>query len=394
MVLTHGNGPQVGNLLVKNELAAHVVPPVPLDWCVAQTQATIAFTLADELDAALAARGVDRRTVGVVTRTLVDADDPGFREPTKPVGRFVPREEAERFIALGQVWEDRGEKGWRRVVASPEPRSVVDGPAIEALIAAGFVVVCAGGGGIPVTDDGVDGGPHEAGLRGVEAVIDKDLTAAILGAEVGADTLVIATDVPNVMVDFGTPSARPLGRVTAAEMRAHAADGQFARGSMGPKVEAALRFVEQGGQRAVITSLEHIADAVDRDDVGTVLTAASPEKKEAVPAPIEVRKVPLHNVSDASELAKLIDEGVMEADRVIAVIGKTEGNGGVNDYTRIIADRAFREVLMEKGTPLARRTSRRSRSSGRAARTASSARTPRSSPRCPRTRSRRPTSRG
>jgi carbamate kinase len=274
VVLTHGNGPQVGNLLVKNELAAHVVPPVPLDWCVAQTQATIAFTLADELDAALAARGVDRRTVGVVTRTLVDADDPGFREPTKPVGRFLPREEAERFVALGQVWEDRGEKGWRRVVASPEPRSVVDGPAIEALIAAGFVVVCAGGGGIPVTDDGRDGGPHDAGLRGVEAVIDKDLTAAILAREVGADTLVIATDVPNVMVDFGTPSARPLGRVSPAELRAHAADGQFARGSMGPKVEAALRFVEQGGSRAVITSLEHIADAVERDDVGTVLTTS------------------------------------------------------------------------------------------------------------------------
>jgi carbamate kinase len=273
VVLTHGNGPQVGNVLVKNELAAHVVPPVPLDWCVAQTQATIAFTIADELDAALASRGVDRRTVGVVTRTLVDADDPGLREPTKPIGRFLPREEAARFVALGQVWEDRGEKGWRRVVASPEPRSVVDGPAIEALIAAGFVVVCAGGGGIPVADDGRDGGPHDSGLRGIEAVIDKDLTAAILAREVGADTLVIATDVPNVMVDFGTPSARPLGRVTPSELRAHAADGQFARGSMGPKVEAALRFVEGGGTRAVITSLEHISDAVELDDVGTVLSA-------------------------------------------------------------------------------------------------------------------------
>jgi carbamate kinase len=155
---------------------------------------------------------------------------------------------------------------------------VVDTPAIAALAGAGFVVVCAGGGGIPVTDDGVDGGPHEAGLRGVEAVVDKDLTAAILARDVGADLLVIATDVPNVMVDFGTPSARPLGRVTPAELRAHAADGQFARGSMGPKVEAALRFVEKGGsadgrRRAVITSLEHIADAVDRDDVGTVLSS-------------------------------------------------------------------------------------------------------------------------
>jgi len=268
VVVTHGNGPQVGNLLVKNELAAHVVPPVPLDWCVAQTQATIAFTLTDELDAALAARNLSQRTAGLVTRTLVDVDDPHFREPSKPVGRFLPREEADRFVALGQVWEDRGEKGWRRVVASPEPKSVVDSPAIHALAASGFVVVCAGGGGIPVSDDGRDG----SALRGVEAVIDKDLTAAILARDVDADTLVIATDVPNVMVDFGTPSARPLGRVTVDELRGHAAAGQFARGSMGPKVDAVLRFVEAGGSRAVITSLEHIADAVSGDDAGTVLT--------------------------------------------------------------------------------------------------------------------------
>ncbi|MCU1589274.1 MAG: arcC [Frankiales bacterium] len=274
VVLTHGNGPQVGNLLVKNELAAHVVPPVPLDWCVAQTQATIAFTLTDELDAALEARGLPQRTAGLVTRTLVDVDDPHFREPSKPVGRFLPKEEAERFVSLGQVWEDRGEKGWRRVVASPEPRSVVDAPAIHALAAAGFVVVCAGGGGIPVTDDGRDG----AALRGVEAVIDKDLTAAILASDLDADTLVIATDVANVMVDFGTPTARPLGRVTAAELREHAAAGQFARGSMGPKVDAVLRFLDRNDsahppRRAVITSLEHIADAVAGDDAGTVLTA-------------------------------------------------------------------------------------------------------------------------
>jgi carbamate kinase len=274
VVLTHGNGPQVGNLLVKNEMAAHVVPPVPLDWNVAQTQATIAFTLADELDAALESRGLPQRTAGLVTRTLVDPDDPGFRDPSKPVGRFVPREEAERFIAHGQIWEDRGEKGWRRVVASPDPKAVVDTPAIHALAGAGFVVVCAGGGGIPVADDGRDG----AALRGVEAVIDKDLTAAILARDLDADTLVIATDVPNVMIDFGTPSARPLGRVTVTELREHAAAGQFARGSMGPKVEAALRFVEggdsaDGRRRAVITSLEHIADAVSGDDAGTVLTA-------------------------------------------------------------------------------------------------------------------------
>jgi carbamate kinase len=274
VVLTHGNGPQVGNLLVKNELAAHEVPPVPLDWCVAQTQATIGFTLADELDAALAAHGLPQRTAALVTRTLVDADDPHFREPSKPVGRFLPREQAERSMAHGQVWEDRGARGWRRVVASPEPQRVVDVPAIEALLAAGFVVVCAGGGGVPVVDDGTG-----AALRGVEAVIDKDLTAALLARELDAGTLVIATDVPHVLVGYGRPAARPLGRVTPAELRAHAAAGEFARGSMGPKVEAALRFVEGSAhgpgpsRRAVITSLEHIADAVTSDDVGTVLIA-------------------------------------------------------------------------------------------------------------------------
>jgi carbamate kinase len=273
VVLTHGNGPQVGNLLVKNELAAHEVPPVPLDWNVAQTQATIGFTIADELDAALAVRGLSQRTAALVTRTLVDAGDPGFSAPSKPVGRFLSREAAQRFIDLGQVWEDRGARGWRRVVASPEPLSVVDVPAVAALASAGFVVVCAGGGGVPVVDDGRVGGA----LRGVEAVIDKDLTAALLARELGADTLLIATDVSNVMVDFGTPAQRPLGAVTTAELRAHAAAGQFARGSMGPKVEAAIRFVDAGdsaagGRRAVITSLEHISDAVRGDDVGTVLT--------------------------------------------------------------------------------------------------------------------------
>jgi carbamate kinase len=265
VVLTHGNGPQVGNLLVKNEMAADVVPPVPLDWCVAQTQATVGFTLADELDAALAARGLDRRTVAVVTRTLVDAADPHFATPSKPVGRYLPAADAARFVALGQLWEDRGPRGWRRVVASPEPRSVVDAPAVAALLAAGFVVVCAGGGGVPV----VAGEP----MQGVEAVIDKDLTAALLARELGADGLVVATDVPHVVLGFGTDAARPLGRVTPAELRTHAAAGEFGRGSMGPKVEAALRFVEGGGERAVITSLENIADAVSSDAVGTVVTA-------------------------------------------------------------------------------------------------------------------------
>jgi carbamate kinase len=265
VLITHGNGPQVGNILVKNELAARVVPPVPLDWCGAQTQATLGFILLNALDAALAARGAPRPTAAVVTRTLVDPADPGFTAPSKPVGRYLPADEAAVMIGYGQVWQDRGDRGWRRVVASPQPVAVLDAATATALLDAGYVVVAGGGGGIPVVRDA------DGGLRGVEAVVDKDLAAALLGRAVGASVLVIGTDVPAVYVDYGTDRARPLGRVTAVEARRHAADRQFAAGSMGPKVEAACRFVEAGGDRAVITTLERIADAV-HGTAGTVVT--------------------------------------------------------------------------------------------------------------------------
>jgi carbamate kinase len=264
VVLTHGNGPQVGNLLVKNELAAHVVPPVPLDWCGAQTQATVGFLILDALDKELADRGVDRRTATVVTRTRVDGDDPGFTKPTKPVGRYLPEDQARALIEHGQTWEDRGDKGWRRVVASPEPLEVLDAGTIKALADSGYVVVGAGGGGIPVVRDA------DGTLRGVEAVIDKDLAAALLGPQVGADVLVIATDVDHVILGYGTDDARPLERATAAEMRTIAREQAFASGSMGPKVEAAVRFVENGGARSVITSLEQIEEAV-HGRAGTVI---------------------------------------------------------------------------------------------------------------------------
>ncbi len=263
VVLTHGNGPQVGNLLVKNELSAAVVPPVPLDWCGAQTQATIGVLVLNALDRALAVRGVRRPVAAVVTRTLVDRADPGFRRPTKPIGRYLPRSEAETLIAHGQTWEDRGERGWRRVVASPEPIEVLDTPAIETLAAAGFIVVGAGGGGVPVVRE-------DDGVHGVEAVIDKDLAAAVLGRALDVDALCIATDVDAAVVGFGTPDARPVGRVDPAELRRLADEGHFATGSMGPKVEAALRFVERGGARAVITSLGRLADGV-RGRHGTVV---------------------------------------------------------------------------------------------------------------------------
>jgi carbamate kinase len=263
-VVTHGNGPQVGNLLVKNELAAAVVPPVPLDWCGAQTQATLGFVLMDALDAELARRGVDRRTAALVTRALVSLDDPGFTKPTKPIGRYLPADEAALLVEHGETWEDRGEKGWRRVVASPEPLEILDAPAVQAIVDAGFVVVANGGGGIPVVREA------DGRLRGIEAVIDKDLGAALLGDRLSADVLVVATDVPHAVLRYGTPEAEEIGRVEVSQMEAYAAEGHFASGSMGPKVEAACRFVRTTGKPAVITDLDSIGGAVE-GRTGTVV---------------------------------------------------------------------------------------------------------------------------
>lgn len=269
VVITHGNGPQVGNILVKNELAAAVVPPVPLDWCGAQTQGTLGFILMNALESALATRGSTQRAATVVTRTLVDSADPGFSHPTKPIGRYLPEAEAALLIEHGETWEDRGARGWRRVVASPEPLEIIDAPAITALIAAGFVVVANGGGGIPVVRHDEDGR-----LEGVEAVIDKDLGASLLGRAVGADVLVIATDVSHADLYHGTPEATPIERISVAGLRSLAGAGHFASGSMGPKVDAACRFVEKGGAYAVITSLGQIAPAVS-GSTGTVVVPES-----------------------------------------------------------------------------------------------------------------------
>ena len=266
VMITHGNGPQVGNLLVKNELAAAVVPPVPLDWCGAQTQATLGFILMDALETSLAARGSDRKPAALVTRTRVDANDPGFDKPTKPIGRFLPAEDAALLVEHGETWEDRGGKGWRRMVASPEPLEILDAGPVAALVDVGYVVIANGGGGIPVVRE------SDGSLRGVEAVIDKDLGAALLARTVAADVLVIATDVENAIIGFGTPDAEPIGRISVHGLRALAAEGHFASGSMGPKVDAVCRFVEGGGQYAVITNLQNIVGAASGNS-GTVVVA-------------------------------------------------------------------------------------------------------------------------
>lgn len=257
VLLTHGNGPQVGNLLLKNELAASVVPPVPLDWCGAQTQATIGDLLLNALDAAFEQRGSDRRTAVLVSRSLVDAEDPAFTHPTKPIGRYLPEDEAKLMMEHGQQYVEVPGRGWRRVVASPEPIAVLDGPAADALLGQGFVVVCSGGGGIPTIRKG------DGTLEGVEAVIDKDLTAALVAREISADLLVIATDVDSAVTDWGTPHARPIGEVTTGEMRAIAKDQGFAAGSMGPKIEAVTRFAERTGGTGIITSLARISHAIE-----------------------------------------------------------------------------------------------------------------------------------
>jgi carbamate kinase len=259
LVVTHGNGPQVGNLLVKNEIAASVVPPVPLDWCVVQTQGTIGALLLDALDEEFSRRRIERRVATLVTRTVVDPADPAFGRPTKPIGRYLPLAEAQPLIDHGQTWLDHGPRGWRRVVASPEPLEVLDAPAVAALVDAGFVTVAGGGGGVPTvrTWDG-DGFVR---LTGVQAVIDKDLTAAVLAQALQADLLVIATDVEQAVLGWGTPDARPIGEIGVATLRGHAARGEFGAGGMGPKVEAVCRFTERTGRRSAITSLHRIGEA-------------------------------------------------------------------------------------------------------------------------------------
>jgi carbamate kinase len=257
VVITHGNGPQVGNLLLKNDLARDVVPPVPLDWCVAQTQATLGFLIVTALEQAL---GQDRFVSTVVTRVLVSMDDPAWQRPTKPIGRYVGKAEAEERIAAGEAWEERGEKGWRRMVPSPRPLEILDRAAIEALIREGAIVVAAGGGGIPMVRE-------NGRLRGVEAVLDKDLTAALLARTVQADCLLIATDVEAAAIGYGTDRQEWLGDVEPERLKALLDDGEFAGGSMGPKVEAALTFAATGG-RSVITSLERLREGVE-GSVGT-----------------------------------------------------------------------------------------------------------------------------
>ena len=265
LVLTHGNGPQVGRILLQQELAAAEVPPMPMDVCGAESQGQLGYLIAQSLDNALRALRVESRVLCLVTQVVVNGRDPAFRRPSKPVGPAYDRPTAQRIAhESGHVFAIQPGGTWRRVVASPLPVRFVEEAPLRALVEAGHVVVAAGGGGVPVVE-------HRGRLRGVEAVIDKDRTAALLARAVGADRLLILTEVSKVQVGFGTPAARALDSLTVREARRLLAAGEFPSGSMGPKVEACADFAESGGT-AVIAALAD-ASAAARGEAGTEVVA-------------------------------------------------------------------------------------------------------------------------
>lgn len=254
LVISHGNGPQVGRILLQQEYAAAHVPAMPMDVCGAESQGQIGYLLVQALDSALRRRGVDTRALCFITQVVVDGRDPAFRRPTKPVGPSYERPDAQRIAhETGHVFTIQPDKRWRRVVPSPRPVRFVEETPLLQVIEAGHVVVAGGGGGVPVVE-------HKRELVGVEAVVDKDLTAARLASLVHADQLVILTGVDNLYADYGTPSQRALPRLTVDE--ASVMVPTLDVGSMAPKVEACIDFVRSGGSRAVITSLDKVVDAV------------------------------------------------------------------------------------------------------------------------------------
>jgi carbamate kinase len=267
VVVTHGNGPQVGFILRRSELSIAEVPPVPMDYAGADIQGAVGYMFLKALRNAFKRRGIAREPACVVTQTLVDRNDPAFSNPTKPIGSHMEEARAKQ-LAKKYHWtvrEDAG-RGWRRVVPSPKPQAILETAVIRNLAAQGFVVVACGGGGIPVIED--EGGE----LRGVEAVIDKDLASSLLARSMEADILVLPTGVEKVALDFNKPTQRWLDRMTLAEACKHQADGQFDPGSMGPKIAALVDFVGGGGRMGLITNPPNLSRAL-RGETGTRLVA-------------------------------------------------------------------------------------------------------------------------
>ena len=258
LVVTHGNGPQVGFILRRSELAAPELHQVPLDACVADTQGALGCQLERALRNELRRNRLARSTAALVTLVLVDRDDPAFSHPTKPIGAFLTKERAEEHRQKDgwDVAEDAG-RGWRRVVASPTPKAILDLDAVRSLLDAGFVVVAAGGGGIAVIED------PSGDIYGASAVVDKDLASSLLARQLSADVLVITTHVEKVYLDYGKPEQKALDAMTLAEAKRYMGEGHFKSGSMLPKVQAVIEFLEGGGKQAIITDPEHVAAALE-----------------------------------------------------------------------------------------------------------------------------------
>ena len=256
LVITHGNGPVVGKILLRMMLTRDAIPPMRLDICVAHSQGGIGYILLQALENAMRRARIERPAACIVTQVEVDPFDPALERPSKPIGPFFSAAEAREYEAKGwRMTEDAG-RGWRHCVASPDPRAVVNLEVLKALMESGTVMIAGGGGGIPVMRDAT------GDWRGVPAVVDKDLTSALLARSLGIPDLLILTAVEQVAVDFKTPRQRPLGQVSLAELKGYQQEGHFAGGSMGPKVEAAIRHLESGGRRAIIAHLEQAAPAL------------------------------------------------------------------------------------------------------------------------------------
>ncbi len=290
VVLTHGNGPQVGNLLIQNALAAKTIAPMPMDVCGAMSQGQIGYMLEQSLLNHFRKRKLDVPVVTVMTQVAVDPKDEAFAHPSKPVGPFYSEAEAKKMmLEEGLAMREDAGRGWRRVVPSPDPKEIVPRQAVVDQVDDGLCVICSGGGGVPVVRS------RAGALSGIDAVIDKDLAAALLAQNVRADSLLILTDVPNAYVHYNTPEQKALTRVTVSEMEAYAADGHFKAGSMGPKVQACLRFVHYGGE-SIIGSLTQVVQDM-RGEAGTHIV---PD-----PAPTPTKKAAATKTSDAGKAGAL-----------------------------------------------------------------------------------------
>ena len=257
IAITHGNGPQVGDILLRNEKCKNILPPMPLDVCGAESQGMIGYMLQQSMRNEMHKSGLEYPVVTLITQVVVDKNDIAFKKPSKPIGPFYTAPEAER-LRKEKNWTvvDDGVRGYRRVVPSPQPKAIVERDSIKTLFETGTVVIASGGGGVPVIarDDG--------SLEGVEAVVDKDLTAELFAREIGAEILLMLTDVEKVAINFGRPNQKDLDDITVTEAVRYLSEGQFPLGSMGPKIEAAIRFIKGGGEKVIVTSLESAREAL------------------------------------------------------------------------------------------------------------------------------------